>query len=1020
MYAKVDSSWLEIGTSHPGVFVRDHGRLGQIVSELTRPSQQFPFLSVFLGGKKKDDVLQGLFPHNNIRRTRPHSSIGLRCETLSAETSEPIMFADGDVTGAPAWPRQVHPVPDDHPVQCRPAVALPNVYTRLIFPFTHLVFMIVADFDELMSAAQFLVSCISIGPTTTLPRAVRPKVVIFLGTDGPQSQVQAEPHIAQFYREINQPDVTRRFECFSTVNVTFLDYSLPAAIRYDRLRDSIKAQRIAVTDIRRGHRSDFNARHLVALFQSALVGMGVTPGDLFDFARATRHDRPVPVGLSHHVSHFLKAGVQSDCSLDALISAVASALLIDHYVPDMMLLDPLGVFSELYRPFVAEGVWNCRGLGLGRSTNEITALVQEEFVKGFYLLLASPNLSSVAFRKQTLLSLSHELSIVKSHTICLYCLVRSAQHSRSCHHGLCDICAQLFGSPVVGVEYRFEMSTCLLCPSSESLTIDVLPPTMNPTVLAIDGGGVRGVIPLEYLLLVQESLGPGCKVQDLIDLGIGPSSGGLIILGLIGMGWEVSTCIQMFDRLARRIFHERRTPALSWLPRLVFGKNSALGTLVQWLSWFFHDSCYDGQIFDASLREAFPEDRRIFGDTGHRKLNHSWAKFAVVATNIAKETRSYIFGNFNADDWIVDERHEYELFRATHVEDEPLIWEAARATAAAPFYFSTADLGSKGTFQDGGLNDNFAADIARRVARRIWPSRPLVTRLVSIGTGMTPAPEGEPAKFHHVFRNGFLQRGYAAFMSQMDTTAKWLKMRNELDESARQDYLRLDVSLSDIPCTIDNASLMDDYRNLVIRQPGASCTAREVAMALLAGRFYFVVHRTTDKVSDAEYKCWYGVIRCKGPVKEILGALQRLQPEPLGFSTDTDHLGRLGGTEDICSTCGRYCRPVTLLVRHDDEILNVYLRINRQRRWRISGFPSTLATFAKVQRLDGPFGRPDHGLPPSVSCSICDRGTDGLQGKRRRGTLSTEEGAKKGSVLWILVTSSCKSEDLSFFGLARM
>jgi patatin-like phospholipase/acyl hydrolase len=48
---------------------------------------------------------------------------------------------------------------------------------------------------------------------------------------------------------------------------------------------------------------------------------------------------------------------------------------------------------------------------------------------------------------------------------------------------------------------------------------------MNPTILAIDGGGVRGAIPLEYLLLIQESLGRDCKIHDLIDLSVGSSSG---------------------------------------------------------------------------------------------------------------------------------------------------------------------------------------------------------------------------------------------------------------------------------------------------------------------------------------------------------------------------------------------------------------------------------------------------------------------------------------------------------------
>lgn len=47
---------------------------------------------------------------------------------------------------------------------------------------------------------------------------------------------------------------------------------------------------------------------------------------------------------------------------------------------------------------------------------------------------------------------------------------------------------------------------------------------MSLSILAIDGGGVKGVIPLEFLLLVQEHLAT-CAIQDVVDLAIGTSSG---------------------------------------------------------------------------------------------------------------------------------------------------------------------------------------------------------------------------------------------------------------------------------------------------------------------------------------------------------------------------------------------------------------------------------------------------------------------------------------------------------------
>jgi hypothetical protein len=211
---------------------------------------------------------------------------------------------------------------------------------------------------------------------------------------------------------------------------------------------------------------------------------------------------------------------------------------------------------------------------------------------------------------------------------------------------------------------------------------------MNPTILAIDGGGVRGGIPLEFLLLIQEYLGPDCKIQDVVDLSVGSSSGkltkahspicsvlfpletgkgldlltsvagGLIVLGLNAMGWDVPKCSDVFDRLARRVFSQRRQPAISWVFHLILGRDSILGNIAKWLSWLLHDSCYDASIFDTCLREAFGEQRRIFdavSQDSSLQLN-SRAKFGVVAATIAKETKSFVFGNFNAVDWFSKER----------------------------------------------------------------------------------------------------------------------------------------------------------------------------------------------------------------------------------------------------------------------------------------------------------------------------------------------------------------------------
>lgn len=74
------------------------------------------------------------------------------------------------------------------------------------------------------------------------------------------------------------------------------------------------------------------------------------------------------------------------------------------------------------------------------------------------------------------------------------------------------------------IDYRYELDTCLLC-GTGALTVILKPPTAGISILSIDGGGVRGAVPLEFLSTLQETLGDDCPIQDLFDLAFGTSSG---------------------------------------------------------------------------------------------------------------------------------------------------------------------------------------------------------------------------------------------------------------------------------------------------------------------------------------------------------------------------------------------------------------------------------------------------------------------------------------------------------------
>ena len=234
-------------------------------------------------------------------------------------------------------------------------------------------------------------------------------------------------------------------------------------------------------------------------------------------------------------------------------------------------------------------------------------------------------------------------------------------------------------------------------------------------------------------------------------------------------------------------------------------------------------------------------------------------------------------------------------------------------------------------------------------------------------------------------------------MSNLDTEPKWLELKSQLEDDVKDDYLRFNVQLENIPCTIDDVSAMDDYRNLVISQGGAARQAREAATALLVARFYFEMdyHPLQPLASTPN---WYrGTIRCKGPTEQILDAFQRLNPADVDFVTDTGFVGQFDALEDTCTQCGRYVKSISVFIHHPNEPFSIYLRTGRHKRWRISGFPTSLSSFIEAGKLQSAFGCASHGRPTVAPCVQCDGWETRLQGTRRKrtSTSSRKSGSKR-------------------------
>ena len=341
------------------------------------------------------------------------------------------------------------------------------------------------------------------------------------------------------------------------------------------------------------------------------------------------------------------------------------------------------------------------------------------------------------------------------------------------------------------------------------------------TILAIDGGGIRGIIPgtiLAYLeaRLAERARGQGPRIAEVFDLVAGTSTGGILACGLNVPGPEGRPRYQAQDLLAlyqgeigQRIFDEPE------------GLNR--------ISHFF------GSLTSRSKFAPGPLEKALQDYCGDARLSQACTDLLITAYNTEAKRPFY----FKSSD----------CRRQPDIEDFPL-WEIARATSAAPTYFPPRQVAYDGTLKvmdqdfqvlrkqlthlslvDGGVFANNPAMLAyieavanwrlqRQLAgRRAFTSRGMSAEvahdssevpffMLSLGTGET----GAPYPYEEVTRWGLIEwvRPLIDILMQGVSESVDYQMRHLLppyeDAEATPRYIRLNVELEPGHDAMDDAS----------------------------------------------------------------------------------------------------------------------------------------------------------------------------------------------------------------------
>lgn len=213
-------------------------------------------------------------------------------------------------------------------------------------------------------------------------------------------------------------------------------------------------------------------------------------------------------------------------------------------------------------------------------------------------------------------------------------------------------------------------------------------------ILAVDGGGIRGLIPAILLAELEAKTGKACR--DQFDMLAGTSTGGIIAIGLLA-GIPASKLIDLYADRGSEIFSD-----------------AGLGVV---------RPKYSAAPLEAILREL---------------LGETWLSETKGPELLACSFCADPYGAFFFKSW----KSRASALNPGDVQDDLdfRLWQIARATSAAETYFPTAEVqamsGKTYYMMDGGTHSNNPTMAAVASATALWGVEPL--KILSLGTGRKP------------------------------------------------------------------------------------------------------------------------------------------------------------------------------------------------------------------------------------------------------------------------------------------
>ncbi|KAH8587243.1 hypothetical protein B0O99DRAFT_747744 [Bisporella sp. PMI_857] len=334
-------------------------------------------------------------------------------------------------------------------------------------------------------------------------------------------------------------------------------------------------------------------------------------------------------------------------------------------------------------------------------------------------------------------------------------------------------------------------------------------PDKDLRLLALDGGGVRGLSALIILQQLMETIDPENppKPCDYFDMIGGTSTGGLIAIMLGRLKMSIDDCIDAYLSLSDRIFQKKR--------HCVTVKGNIQGR-------------FDSEELVQAVKEVVAA-QKLKEDALLKDLSDNACKVFVCATS--KETSETIcLSSYKSP------------CSSSDLLNSVKIWEACRATSAASSFFDAIAVGRFGEeFVDGATGANNPVWEVWNQAQLLWGPQPLEEKikcLVSIGTGV---PSLKP------FRDDVLHFGetLVSIATETEQTAERFR-RDKAHLDDRGQYYRFNVDRGLEEIGLEESKKRKEIAAATRRYVGSQGVFKQMQACAdnMTGREYFGEYRT--------------------------------------------------------------------------------------------------------------------------------------------------------------------------------